>query len=53
MQEDKKFDIQLKDVPIIIKTKPKPALEALVSAVSLENRHQEQQWFAPAGNEAW
>ena len=51
MQEDKELEIQVKDVPII-KTKPKPALEALVAAITLENRHQQQQWFKSTGNEA-
>jgi antitoxin component of MazEF toxin-antitoxin module len=53
MPEDNEFEIRVKDGPIITKTKPKPALEALVAAITLENRHQEQQWFNPAGNEAW
>ena len=53
MQDDKELEIRAKDGWIIIKTKPKPALEALVAAITRENRHQEQQWFKPAGNEAW
>jgi antitoxin component of MazEF toxin-antitoxin module len=53
MQEDKELEIRAKDGQIIIKTKPKLALEALVAAITLKNRHQEQQWFKPTGKEAW
>jgi antitoxin MazE len=54
LEEGDHLEITVADGHIVIEPATlKPTLEALISRITKQNRHREQDWGKPVGNEVW
>jgi antitoxin MazE len=54
LDEGDKVDVSVRNGAIVIRpTRPAYSLDDLVSRITAKNRHDESDWGAPRGGEAW
>jgi antitoxin MazE len=53
LTEGDQLEITVENGQIVLQPETRPTLESLVSKITPQNRHREQDWGRPAGNEVW